>query len=593
MRRAAPDAVRLMKYIFCGGILLAALLQGGYFHTVFLLAAVLFAALAAIRGKRAPQPAEIALWCFAGWYLLSSLANGYSSDSLAQACLPGAAAAALYCGGGLTAEKRGRVLQVLIYASAVFAVVGVLALGGVVEISGAVTARRLQFPFQYANAAGSWYAAMALLAQGEGGKDGNAWPLPPLQTALFLTRSIGALGLYALTQIVYILHVRKRPERWKSVLISNGVGVCFAAGFFLLGKSWAVLPLLAALGFVSWRLPRLMELGRRFQFHWLATAGGGAAVPLVLGSGRLFQGAATFAERLCQIWDGLRILAAHPVFGLGAGGWAYEYPLWQSAEYISSVVHSGPVQFGVDAGIPAVLLMVLFCALAWGQGKRPFHVTLAALLLAGHSLLDFNLQFFPIAVLTGFLFMFPEGEEPRHTLPQWAWRVVPAAFAALCVVLFAGEMQYKQMVYSTQQRDWGGALARYEDWTGLFGQSANAKGVAANAAAGLGDWEKALALTEGPPGLETSRILLRGRALYADQGTDAACRYLLDELERRPFQVELYRGTAGLLKQWDAGEEALSRYNGLAERFNQTQTILTALQGEDRVYIEKIKLKGE
>lgn len=88
-----------MEYVFCVGILLASLLQGGYFPTVFLLAGMLFAVVGAVRGKRSPRTAELILWCFAGWYLLASAVNGWSSSSMAQACLPGAAAAALYCGG--------------------------------------------------------------------------------------------------------------------------------------------------------------------------------------------------------------------------------------------------------------------------------------------------------------------------------------------------------------------------------------------------------------------------------------------------------------------------------------------------------------
>lgn len=564
------------------------LLQGGYFHTVFLIAAILYAALAVFRRKRPLRPAELALWGFAGWYLLTSLVNGYSSASLAQACLPGAVAAALYFGGELTGEKRVKALWLLACVSAALAAIGILALGGVVNISGAVTARRLQFPFQYANAAGSWYAALALIVQGEFEKDEKAWPLLFLETALLLTRSIGTLGLYALAQLTYVIRYRKQPVRWQSVLLSNGAAVCFALSFFLLRTPWAALLLLAELAFAGWRFQTLIALGRRVRLHWLVLAGGAASVPFVLGSGRLTQGLATFAERLYQMKDGLSILAAHPVFGLGAGGWEYEYPLYQSAEYVSSVVHSGAIQFAVDAGIPAVLLMCLFCVLAWRQGKRPFSIALAAILLAAHSLLDFNLQFFPLAVLAGFLFLFPEKDEGNCLPPRWAGRAVLTAFVALCAALLAGEMQYKQMVYSTQRGDWAGAAARYERYAGLFGQNADAKGVAATAAARTGDWETVLALTEGPPELEADQILLRAAALRAAGDDAGACEYLLDELERRPFQVRLYQGTAQLLESWGAGDEALARYNALAERFNRTQTILTALQGEDRVYIDNI-----
>lgn len=575
-----------MEYLFCGGVLLAALVQGGYYPTVFLLAAVVFGVAAALRTKGPPRRALLAAWCFSGWYLLASLVNGYSLSSLAQACLPGAVCAALSCAVSLSQEKRRRALRLLICASAVLAGAGILAFGGVLPISTAVTAHRLQFPFQYANAAGSWYAALALIAQ-EDWEEEAPWPLLSLQTALILTRSIGALGLYVLAQLVCLIRNRGRPHRWQSALLSNMAAMCFALGFYLSPSPWLAAALMGALALASWRLEQLLALGRRFRLYWAVIPAIAAALP-VMGLSRLARGLATFVERGYQIWDGLGILADHPLFGLGAGGWAYAYPLRQSAEYVSNVVHSGVVQFGVDAGVPAILLAGLFFALAWRGARRPFPVSLASALLILHSLVDFNLQFFPLAVLAGFLLLFSAPEPPDTSSLHRPRRAGLLAFAALCAVLLAGELQYKQLIYSAQRGALSETLARYETGARWFGGSVDARSVAASAAGGLGDWDTVLALTREPPPLTSRQVLLRSQGLYESQGRDAACGYLLDELERRPFQVSLYEDAALLLERWGGGEAALARYNALARRFNQTQTILTALQGADRVYIEEI-----
>lgn len=578
-----------MMYLFCGGIVVTAVLQGGFYPGTFLVAAIFFAVVSSI-GRRIPlRKTEKALWILAGWYLLAAMANGWDLSAVSQACLPGSVAVALCCAGQLTKNQRQEALRVLTTISAVLAGIGILAFGNVFSIVSATTARRLQFPFQYANAAGSWFAAMSLLAQWDREETERSWPLILLQTALFLTRSVGACGLYVLAEFANIFHRRKEPECWQTILITNGVSACFAAGFYLFQKPWATVALCVLLASMAYFLPRLLRLGRQLQMHWV-TLIGIFAVATLMGGGRLFRSLATFAERLYQIKDGLRIATAYPVFGVGAGNWAYVYPVFQSAEYSSTVVHSGPIQVAVDAGFPALLLLAVFFTLAWRAGKRPFPIAVTALLLSVHSLFDFGLQFFPVAVLTGFLLLFGVDEEISSTSKRRVvtQKIVLSLFAILCIVLLIGIWQSKQMTAASQRKEWSNALEQYDASKGWFGESQSVKVAATNAAAQLGKWDRVLTLTESNREKAVRNILLRATALRMTHGEKAGCQYLLDELERRPYQTDFYEATARLLIQWHAGTKIRERYNALAEQFNRSENILTRLQGSARVYIYTI-----
>ena len=553
-----------MEYVISSIILLTSLLQGGYFHTPFLAAGVIFVATGVVVRKRRLSTAEITLWTFSCIYLITSLLRGYSSDSIAQACLPGTVAASLYCYEGLEWEKKKRTLQVLAYASAVFAGIGILALGRVWNISGAVTSHRLQFPFQYANAAGSWYAALALFRQDVAQKE-QRWEALPLRTALFLTRSLGALGLYGAVEAAIAFRERKMPERWQGLLIENAFSAVFAAGFYLLRGWWTVL-LLAAMycaGVWEWKL---RAIARKAYLHWLVLAAGMAGIYPIIKSGRVVEGLLTFTERLYQIKDGLHIIADYPLTGIGAGRWAYLYPYYQSARYVTTVVHSSLIQVGVDAGIFAVAFAIAFVMISWRRGKRLPQAGMAAALLISHSLLDFNFQFYPLCCLMVFLLFSGDEQKDGKKSVRIQWQTVAlASFAVLCSILLVAEQNYKQLIHSNAANNWTGTLSQYERCNTLFGMNPLARKSAAYAAYQAGNLELCLALTGDEQLLDTETVLLRAEALYAQTGKDDAARYLLGVLEGRRYHQGLYQLGGDALRRWGADEETLLRHKQIAE----------------------------
>lgn len=564
-----------------------ALLQGGYFPTVFLIASlVLFAALMFVKRPVIPHD----LWwglALAGWYLLAALRRGYSADTLSQASLLMCCALflLLYC--NLPGEKKNHCLQILMMGSGLLAGVSILAFTGVLPLDGAVTSHRLQGTFQYANAAGSWFAAMALLTQNHNDRRCRGFFLSNL-TALLLTRSTGALGLYAVMQCWRAL-LRRREGEWANIVLLNVSALPFAAFFFLV-PGWPSVPALVLLYFGGWHLERLLSAAKKLRLEWACLLFCGGAASAFLAGGRFASSLGTFAERLVHMKDGLGAILLHPVFGLGAGEWARAVPYFQSAQYSATVIHSSPVLIGADAGMPALLLALGGIVAGWRRGGRTLSQNLAAVLLALHCVFDFTMRFYPLAVLLLALLFAGEHKDGKTTGRRAvvACRLGAGVCAALSAWLLVGELATKQLNALTNTRDWPGAVAYYDNRRLLFGESNKARSAYVYALFHKGDMEGVLRATGTMEYLPLHELLLRAQAMKALGDQDGACVLLLDQLSLQLYQTELFQRTAELLLLWEANAETISAYNQIVDLANENQTFLGNLMG-DQVYIDKIR----
>lgn len=566
-----------MVYGLTAALLLPVLIQGGFYPTAFLIPGAALAGAGALRRGRALERGELALWALALLYLAASLARGYSASSLAQACLPACCGAFLYLYLSLPQREKGRLLDWVVLASGLFAGLAILAFCGAVPLTGAVSARRLQFTFQYANAAGSWFAAATLLAQDREEVRARRMTLPCL-TALLLTRSMGALALYGLLQLVRLW---RRREIWGEVVLTHAAALLLA-GAFLLTKGWLCLPVVVLLYGLGWVWDRIVPAALGLKLHWLGLLAGGAGAAVILASRA--RGALTLVERLVQIIDGLGAVARYPLLGVGAGNWPRYCPLFQSAQYSSTLVHSGLVQMGVDAGVPAAALAAAVLVLGWKRKGRSPAESLACLLLAGHSLLDFTLQFLPIDLLLLALLFAGEGTGPAgKKVRTAATRPALLAAAALCAGMLFGQMQYKELVYACRAGDWEAAAARYE--RGPFGASGEARELYLQACCGLGRPDLILEATGPLSPLSTQELLYRAQALWGLGRTDEACGLLLSRLEGQLYNVALFTETKNFFTDWGAGPAYRAEYDRLAALANESWTALGTLKG-DQVKIE-------
>ncbi len=356
----------------------SALVQGGYFPAFFLIAgAALAAALAVCRRPVRCSGAVGMLLALSAWYLLSSAVRGLSARSLAQACLPLVCCLYALLHDTMREEERRSWARWLCRTGGVMAAAAILTFFGVIPLSGAVTAHRLQFTFQYVNAAGAWFAAVLLLTLEE--RDKWALRLSPFTAAaLLLTRSVGAIGAFLLALLLTL------PARF------------------------------------GWRDRRTWLLG-----------GGAALAGLAAVLTRWEQAAATFQERLVQSLDGLRGIAASLVFGWGAGNWGSVASGFRSYDYRAQVVHNSYVQAGVEAGLPALLLLagavvLAVLALRKTSGSR----RAMAALIPFHALFDLTFCFFSVDALALALLAPPEGR--GKVLP----RPAVMALGGACFVFF-------------------------------------------------------------------------------------------------------------------------------------------------------------
>lgn len=568
-----------MGFALTAAILIPVLIQGGFYPTAFLIPGAALAGAGALRKGRALERCEWLLWALAALYLCASLFRGYDASSLAQACLPVSCAAFLYLYLSLSQREKGRLLDRTVLASGIFAGIAILAFCGAVPLTGAVSARRLQFTFQYANAAGSWFAAAALLAQDREEVRARRMALPCV-TALLLTRSMGALGLYGILQLVRLY---RRRELWRELVLTHAAAV-LCAGALLAVRGWLCLPVLAAVYGLGWYQEKLLPAAVYLKLHWLGLIAGGAGAAVLLVSRR--HSALTLVERLVQILDGLNAAVHYPLLGVGAGNWDRYRPLFQSAQYSSTLVHSGIVQIGVDAGLPAMALAAAFFLLAWRRRGRSPSEALACCLLAGHSLLDFTLQFLPIDLLLLALLFAGEGRKPAKNGPV---RPVLLAAAVLCAGMLYGQIQYKQLVYDSRTGDFALTAARYEARRPLFGASGEAREIYLRACFGLGEYEKILAETGGA--MSTQETLYRAQALWELGRRDEACGLLLTCLEGQLYNTALFTETKNFFTDWEAGPEYRSAYNRLASLANDSWTALGTLKG-DQVKIELMENDG-
>lgn len=566
-------------------IMFSVLVQGGYFPTVFLICAVVITCMLIIRKGGRCSICGWMLWGLAVWYLFTSLIRGYRADSMGQACLLVAYALFLTAYDCLDVSQRRRMLYYLILENWIFAGVAILAFCDILPLAGAVTAHRLQFTFQYANAAGSWFAAMALLTLGVDNQKYRRLALPGV-VALMLTRSVGALGLYALIQLAQIF-IKKEQHIWIETVLIHSLATLFAIALFFT-TGWVALPIILLLYLAGWHLDKLILIARRVYLQWPCLAVGCVGMVAALYSQRAASSLATFAERIVQILDGLAVIMVNPIFGVGAGNWAEAYPYYQSAQYVSTVIHSGIIQVGVDAGVPAMALAVAFFLLALRRRGRSLPETFTVILLAVHSLVDFTMQFFPITVLL--LVVLCVGEESKPAVQKSVnLSLIPVVCAGiLCVGLFWGELQYKQLVRLGQKQDWAEVTMCYSENHTLFGASRAARVVCARSMYQLGKLGDVLALTSDPNLQDMELLLLRAQALQRLDDQETAIQLLLAQLEKQPYRISLYERTAELLLQWEANEEQCMAYNTLVDRANQRSSILGNLMG-NQIQIEHIK----
>jgi O-antigen ligase len=363
------------KYIVTAIMAVAVLWQGGFYDMTWCVFGIFCAVNVFWFAKKLP-PRSVAVPVFALvlLYFVSALTNGAHYESFRQSIRP------LVIFFALIALCNAQKLDVAfcIRVSGIFAVImGLAALAGIIAFPGAWSANRLQGTFQYANAAGIFFAVCAFLARSERWR--GIWLAPLFEIALLLTQSVGALLMYAFGWFLWLL----TRKRWKSCL-----------GLFFAGMT-------AGIVLLQFRAP-----------------------------GRIMS---SYLERLIQIHDGLSAMLSHP-FGIGPGLWSVRVLELQSAFYTANHMHSFFAEVAAETGILGLGLLVFlfisrlahFFRVSHGPRREklltPRRIAAGMLLL--HGAVDITFDFLSLVLL--FLLLTASDTEDGPAFPK-AMRIAGCA----------------------------------------------------------------------------------------------------------------------------------------------------------------------
>lgn len=413
MRAAAASLICLLAILM--------VFQGGFFPEAasfilisYLVIAVILVVVARVK-RQLPSMKSLRFWIvpasaffIAALMAVSAFVHGLPLASLIE-CSPWLlAAAAAVVAGCLDERCYPWLMKGLAYLGIVSAVLGVALYAGMPYIGGTMNAGRLQFLFQYANAAGAWFAVAALFClRSADGRLARCLLMPLV--ALLLTQSAGAILLFgiifACCIAAYLIHERN-PHAYAHATLALIQAVLAAVVFACLRVQvgFGVLVFLIAVIAVyeGWsRISKWLAGGSRSQCtFWIILIVGvlAACILAFMMLPRLEQAVATMGERLFQIRDALTLLTRDPLWGIGPDQWQHAYPVVQSVAYKSAVVHCGYLQLALDAGMLAPLSLLILMGFAIVRGQSALEPVFW--FLASHSLIDFDLQFafFPVLI---------------------------------------------------------------------------------------------------------------------------------------------------------------------------------------------------
>ena len=542
MWSAAPAAILAM--------LLA--LQGGYYPAAMGIAGIALAALNCARAIRdrprkphAPLIASAAFAiCLLAWCAALPFLDGIASyETLSAISRPALAIATAAYWLQLSQDEKHSAIKLVAYEGALFSIVALLVFAGVLPYSGAVVDGRLQFTFQYANAAGVYFAVMSCLiwSQARTRAAKALVAAPSICTAL--TQSMGTFAATALVAGAWAVKKLKLARLKRD----NATQTKATAGKIVI----------AALGAVAL-----------------------AALAVFIGvPERLDSALQTGMERLIQTIDGTRALASAPLIGIGPQQWRVVHPLVQSAQYTANVIHNGYLGFSLSYGLIGTALAALCMLMLWkgttkaAEDRIPGAHPAAALLLI-HVLVDFDLAFGSIIMLLVLALLsnreFPSTARTASSAPDQHARarfLLPATLVVTLLACGASALVFdvrENQILSDIQALGPQAASQQIAADPLARRDQTVRTRLYQSCVTSDECETALELNDKVPlAVAAPGMTALARCLYTAQRPEEAELLLLNALQDRPYDIAAYTQAADLFARYDASEEAKQRYEAL------------------------------
>ncbi len=563
-------------------IFLSVLLQGGFYPQAYLLLGICFLAVSLFLLKKKSSKYEMILFgvacCF---YIISSLTNYFSIETLSYAMLPVICFIFWVLQANTSMDQKNKIAQSISVFTAIIAVLGIVSLTGLLPISGGVTANRLQFTFQYANAAGIYFAAVALMIRGININKPERFIIP-IETALFLTQSIGAVACYfaGLIFAIFTTGKNKRAGQALNDLSRTGISAIFAASLyfsvFKLRNPFLAILITGLIILFCWFSDKADSIFVKYRVNIIFALSFIAIAVYLIFSQRVYQGSQTFIERLVQILDGTAALRAHPFLGVGPGNWQYMVETWKTAQYNAQVIHSSFIQIAVNVGIPALLVLTALIVYKLKTIKIDGYLKAAAIAILLHSFLDFSLEFLSIDMLLIFILNYRNENTKNIKFRKSTGIAVGVILAVLCVCFYGGMIISKaKQDYLSGRSDLAAELLKKN--APLFAGSYGFKYDYSTYLLQKGEFDESLSVVNSLPFKSQKSQRLMARNLEERGEYIEALGIVFASLEDARYDMQAYEYARQLIDKLPEAEskEYKLMYNKYVQKLNNSSTYLS------------------
>ena len=582
--------------LFC----IVLLIQGGFYNAATSFCGIVVSIIGAIAcfakgGRKDRLPVTVVLlFGIALAYLVSMCVNGITVTTLSETGTWFAVAAfGLYasCQSSNARAMSFRAFECLGVISAVF---GALVYLGVFDIYGTMDDGRLQFFFQYANAAGVWFACISLGCFLSGDCKLNSC-VPVLIFAMLVTKSGGAILCFGVVAACIAVFLCRRGS-YQELLRFLCQGTLSVVVFLLVELTSGMLSVLlfvalCAACVVCIARGNVVKPSYLFAKHMsialFALLLFALCVVVALLGVRVFDAWNHLIERVYFVFDALALWGSEPLFGIGPDNWQYAYPYVQTAQYHTTVVHNSFVQVGVDAGIFAVACLVAFfvlgaidCVKKWRDGDGAAAVALIAM-LAIHCLFDFDLQFGALALFASFLVCAPDGPSIR-VQKLWAGVISLVVCLPLCAVGVLADFSKSAVYMANESGDYWEAelLSRGNS---IVNDDVSMQTQYLLACYGAYDYGKVEFFYKTYGTSSDEQAVYVALSCFALGDSAEASEALVSEMEKQPWNPELIESARTVFDTYPIDESVRQRYNAAIEHSNSLAENAPAILPAQRV----------
>lgn len=450
-----------------------------------------------------------------------------------------------------------------------------LAIAGDLSATLTESSDRLALPLQYPNASGTLFAVGALLACTSRDRRLRSFAVAPFY-ALFLTQSGGALLACALAATVFLLpDLRPRAEGFgASALISVfGALLAFFADVSLAPPAGIVVAVLSIA--VVWKLgtQRSSSYSNKGRFVVMAAALALVIPAAFLLQDRIAEASQTLIERFIQISDGLALLGANPLLGIGPDQWQFAYQEIQSAQYQANVIHCSYIGLALDGGAPAAIAWIaalgLCLRLCWKA--RSGGAFAAVLLLALHETIDFDIRFTALAALP-LLIACSLATQPETNTHSAESRHIILAGCALSAFLLAGCISglmfssHLTSLKTSLEKDY--LITSRDAEAPLCENDLAVQDIYLQSLSRRGDYQSIFEWNQTHEPKTDAQLLISAKALFQLNNNEKAAQILLNGMEKRPFSRSLYQQAQGLSAVYGITPAEQEAMNDLVARMN-------------------------